>query len=73
MLKDCAVDQLSLEAAQPRLDPRILELIPAKTLIWGVVDNADPKVETADLVAERIRAALRISSRSASCRRPTAA
>jgi 5-methyltetrahydropteroyltriglutamate--homocysteine methyltransferase len=59
VLRDCAVDQLSLEAAQPGLDPRMLELIPAKTVIWGVVDNADPNVETADLVAERIRAAFR--------------
>jgi 5-methyltetrahydropteroyltriglutamate--homocysteine methyltransferase len=58
VLNDCAVDQLSLEAAQPGLDPRILERIPEKSVVWGVVDNADPVVETAELVAGRIREAL---------------
>jgi 5-methyltetrahydropteroyltriglutamate--homocysteine methyltransferase len=28
-------------------------------VIWGVIDNADPRVETPELVADRIHAALR--------------
>jgi 5-methyltetrahydropteroyltriglutamate--homocysteine methyltransferase len=57
-LNDCTVGALSLEAAQPGLDPRVLERIPAKTVIWGVVDNAESGVETPDTVASRVRAAL---------------
>jgi 5-methyltetrahydropteroyltriglutamate--homocysteine methyltransferase len=58
VLNDCGIGQLSLEAAQPGLDPEILERIPGKSVVWGVVDNADPAVETAEVVAGRIRAAL---------------
>ena len=58
-LNESAVGALSLEAAQPGLDPSVLERIPDKTVIWGVVDNADSEVETADAVASRLRAALR--------------
>jgi 5-methyltetrahydropteroyltriglutamate--homocysteine methyltransferase len=58
-LNETPVHQLSIEAAQPRLDPSTLSLIRGKTVIYGVVDNASPEVETPALVAERIRAALR--------------
>jgi 5-methyltetrahydropteroyltriglutamate--homocysteine methyltransferase len=57
-LNDSAVDQISIEAAQPGLDPSLLRLLPGKTVIFGVVNNADPRVESADEVAGRIRAAL---------------
>ena len=53
------VDQLSIEAAQPRLDPSMLSAVREKTLVYGVIDNAVPTVETPELVAERIREALR--------------
>ena len=56
------VDQLSIEAAQPRLDPSTLSIVREKTLVYGVIDNADPNVETPELVAERIREALRFVS-----------
>src|SRR6185436_15004841 len=56
------VDQLSIEAAQPRLDPSTLSMVREKTLVYGVIDNADPIVETPELVAERIREALRFVS-----------
>ena len=51
-------DQISIEAAQPRLDPSVLTALPNKTVIWGVLDLADHTVETAEMVAERIRTAL---------------
>jgi 5-methyltetrahydropteroyltriglutamate--homocysteine methyltransferase len=53
-----AVDQVSLEAAQPRLDLSVLRELCSKTIILGVLDLADPAVETPETVAGRIRAAL---------------
>jgi 5-methyltetrahydropteroyltriglutamate--homocysteine methyltransferase len=58
-LDSCAADEISIEAAQPRLDPSILEQLPSKRVILGVLDLNDLEVETAEVVAERIRAALR--------------
>ena len=58
-LENCRADQISIEAAQPRLDLAILKELPSKTIILGVIDLDDPAVESADAVAERIRAALR--------------
>ena len=58
-LDSCPADQISIEAAEPRLDPSILEQLPTKQVILGVLDLADPDVEEADVVAKRIRAALR--------------
>jgi 5-methyltetrahydropteroyltriglutamate--homocysteine methyltransferase len=58
-LNDCAVDWLAIEAAQPRLDLSILEQVPDKGVILGVLDLGDVGVESVDTVAERIRAALR--------------
>jgi 5-methyltetrahydropteroyltriglutamate--homocysteine methyltransferase len=57
-LNDCAVDQLALESAQPRLDLSVLAQIREKTVILGVLDLSDPTPETAADVAERIDAAL---------------
>ncbi len=51
-------NQISIEAAQPKLDLAILETLPSKTVMVGVIDMADEQAETAELVAERIRAAL---------------
>ena len=50
--------QISIEAAQPRLDLGILSDLSGKTIILGVIDLSDPAVETPDQVAERIRAGL---------------
>ena len=44
-------------AAAPR--PAVLERCPGKTIMLGVLDLGDPAVETPEVVAERIRAALR--------------
>jgi 5-methyltetrahydropteroyltriglutamate--homocysteine methyltransferase len=61
-LENCRADQISIEAAQPRLDLSILKELPSKTIILGVIDLDDPAVESAAAVAERVRAALRFVS-----------
>jgi 5-methyltetrahydropteroyltriglutamate--homocysteine methyltransferase len=58
-LRDATVDQISLEAAQPRLDLSALEQLGNKTVMLGVLDLGTTEVETPELVEERIRAALR--------------
>ncbi|HEX4828583.1 MAG TPA: 5-methyltetrahydropteroyltriglutamate--homocysteine methyltransferase, partial [Xanthobacteraceae bacterium] len=56
---DCsAADQISIEAAQPKLDLSILRQLPSKTIILGVLDLSDLSVETPITVADRIRKAL---------------
>jgi 5-methyltetrahydropteroyltriglutamate--homocysteine methyltransferase len=52
------VDQISIEAAQPRLDLAVLEGLPGKTIILGVIDLGDPAIETPETVAARIRRAM---------------
>jgi 5-methyltetrahydropteroyltriglutamate--homocysteine methyltransferase len=49
---------ISLEAAQPNLDPPVLRALPDKTIALGVLDLGSPEAETAELVAERVRRAL---------------
>ena len=53
------VDIISVEAAQPKLDPAILAELPSKTIMYGVLDLSTPEVETPEIVAGRIREALR--------------
>jgi 5-methyltetrahydropteroyltriglutamate--homocysteine methyltransferase len=53
-----AVGQVSIEAAQPKLDLAVLRELPSKTIILGVIDLSDLAVETPQVVAERIRKAL---------------
>jgi 5-methyltetrahydropteroyltriglutamate--homocysteine methyltransferase len=57
-LERSGAQQISIEAAQPRLDLKVLEDLPSKTIILGVIDLADPAIETPQIVAERIRRAL---------------
>ena len=45
-LDTCPADQISIEAAQPRLDPSLLEQLPSKQVILGVLDLGDMSVET---------------------------
>jgi 5-methyltetrahydropteroyltriglutamate--homocysteine methyltransferase len=59
-LGDCAATQLSLEAAQPNLDPDVLCAVPEKTIVLGVLDLGSSEVETPDVVAGRIRKALTV-------------
>jgi 5-methyltetrahydropteroyltriglutamate--homocysteine methyltransferase len=57
-LNESSVTQISLEAAQPRLDPATLGGLPDKTIVLGVVDLGTHEVESPAAVAERIRRAL---------------
>jgi 5-methyltetrahydropteroyltriglutamate--homocysteine methyltransferase len=57
-LEGSKASQISIEAAQPKLDLKILRDLPSKTIILGVIDLGDKTVETSALVAERIRRAL---------------
>jgi 5-methyltetrahydropteroyltriglutamate--homocysteine methyltransferase len=57
-LAESIAAQISIEAAQPKLDLGILAELSGKTIILGVIDLADPAVETAEQVAVRIRAGL---------------
>ena len=59
-LDDCVATHLSLEAAQPRLDAEALRAVGDKIIVIGVVDLDDSAVETRDVVADRIRRALRV-------------
>jgi 5-methyltetrahydropteroyltriglutamate--homocysteine methyltransferase len=59
-LSDCAATHLSLEAAQPNLDPEVLRDVADKTIVLGVIDLGADEVETPELVAERIRRALTV-------------
>jgi 5-methyltetrahydropteroyltriglutamate--homocysteine methyltransferase len=57
-LAECEAHQISIEAAQPRLDLGVLADLAGKTIILGVIDLGDPAVERPDQVAARIRAGL---------------
>jgi len=57
-LADCAATHLSLEAAQPNLDPEVLRDVAEKTIVLGVLDLGSSEVETPEIVARRIRKAL---------------
>jgi 5-methyltetrahydropteroyltriglutamate--homocysteine methyltransferase len=57
-LAECVAEQISIEAAQPKLDLGVLRDLPEKTIVLGVIDLADRSIETPDIVASRIRAAL---------------
>ena len=57
-LNACAAHQISIEAAQPNLDPTTLEVLPNKVVMYGVLDLRDHRVETPEIVAQRIWGAL---------------
>lgn len=50
--------QISIETAQSHLDCAVLEKLPSKQIMLGVIDLADMRIETPEIVAERIRNAL---------------
>lgn len=56
-LAGCPVDQISIETAQSGLDLGVLADLAGKTIILGVLDLSTPDVETAEVVAERVRRA----------------
>jgi 5-methyltetrahydropteroyltriglutamate--homocysteine methyltransferase len=57
-LSDSVAQQISIEAAQPRLDLGQLAELSPKVIVLGVLDLGDDTVETPEQVADRIRAAL---------------
>jgi 5-methyltetrahydropteroyltriglutamate--homocysteine methyltransferase len=57
-LDRCRAAQVSIEAAQPRLDLAILAALPGKTMMVGVLDLGDAAIETPATVVSRIEAAL---------------
>ena len=57
-LEDCRATHVSLEAAQPDLDPAVLGDLPGKVIVLGVLDLGSPEAETPEVVAGRIRKAL---------------
>lgn len=58
-LGDTIAQQISIEAAQPKLDLGVLRDLAGKTILLGVLDLGDTTVEAAETVAERIRGGLR--------------
>src|SRR5207247_1491642 len=52
------VQQVSIETAQSGLDCSVLEKLPGKTILLGVLDLSDTNLETPEQVAARIRRAL---------------
>jgi 5-methyltetrahydropteroyltriglutamate--homocysteine methyltransferase len=58
-LADTTASQISIEAAQPRLDLAVLKELGRKTVMLGVIDLGTTQVETPQVVAERIRAGLK--------------
>ena len=58
-LDACRADEISIEAAQPRLDLGVLDELATKRVHVGVLDLRDPTIESTEQVASRIRAALR--------------
>ncbi len=58
-LVDSVAQQISIESAQPRLDLGVLDELSGKTIVLGVIDLADPAIESPEVVAGRIRAGLK--------------
>ena len=58
-LAETTAGAISIEAAQPRLDLGVLPDLAGKTILLGVLDLGTADIETAELVAGRIRAGLR--------------
>src|SRR5262252_7851886 len=57
-LEHSAARQISIETAQSSLDCSVLAKLPSKTIILAVLDLSSHDIETADVVAARIRRAL---------------
>ena len=58
-LAGCRCNQISIETAQSNLDCKVLEGLKGKQIMVGCIDLNDMAVETPDVVAKRIRKALR--------------
>ena len=58
-LADTTAEQISIKAAQPKLDLGVLKDLSAKKIMLGVLDLGDPAIESVDTVADRIRNGLK--------------
>ena len=58
-LAGCRCSQISIETAQSKLDCKVLEGLKGKQIMVGCIDLLDHAIETPQVVAERIRKALR--------------
>lgn len=57
-LEGCCASGVSIEAAQPHLDPAILDQLPTKHVMFGVIDLGSEEVETPEGIATQLRGAL---------------
>lgn len=57
-LSGCSCKSVSLETAQSSLDCKVLETLPDKKIILGVLDLSTHDIESAETVAARVRRAL---------------
>ena len=58
-LADSTADQISIEAAQPKLDLGVLAELTSKKIMLGVIDLGNPEIETVAAIADRIRHGLK--------------
>ncbi|MAK55202.1 MAG: 5-methyltetrahydropteroyltriglutamate--homocysteine methyltransferase [Pusillimonas sp.] len=58
-LNQCSCNQISVETAQSNLDCTVLETLGNKQIMVGCLDLSDMTVETPEVVAERVRKALK--------------
>jgi 5-methyltetrahydropteroyltriglutamate--homocysteine methyltransferase len=61
-LEESVVQQISIEAAQPKLDLAVLREFSSKTVILGVLDLGDRRIESPESIAATLREALRYIS-----------
>ena len=57
-LEQTSAQQVSIETAQSKLDCSVLQKLPGKTVLLGVLDLSTHDIETPEIVAARIRRAL---------------
>jgi len=57
-LERSAAKQISIETAQASLDCAVLDELPSKSIMLGVLDLSNPTIETPETVAQRIYRAL---------------
>jgi 5-methyltetrahydropteroyltriglutamate--homocysteine methyltransferase len=55
----CSCTQVSIETAQSKLDTVVLEKLPSKKIMVGVIDLSDMAIETPQTVVERAQRALK--------------
>ncbi|MBH67268.1 MAG: 5-methyltetrahydropteroyltriglutamate--homocysteine methyltransferase [Rhodospirillaceae bacterium] len=54
-LNECSANQISIETGQSGLDLKILQHLPTKKIILGVLDLGSSEIETPEIIANRIR------------------